>query len=292
MKIDRRLREGFERITSEIEPDVSAHLARVQRTAAKRRTVRRIGAALAVAAAVLALAARFKRSPAKRTVLFVNFTGEELGLLGSAYFADHAPVPISSVQAMVNFDMIGRLRNDKLIVYGVATATEMPDILAKANTGGLKLNAVGDGFGPSDHASFYAKDMPVLHMFTDLHDQYHRASDVASTIDAAGEVRVVEFAERVVRDLADRPARLTFTKAPTTSTPRAAERTGSGVYLGSIPDMGSADVVGMKITGVRAGSPADLGGVFSCPPRGTSPPTATRERTHRRSGASSPRRRI
>ncbi|MEI6813575.1 MAG: M20/M25/M40 family metallo-hydrolase [bacterium] len=212
-------------------------------------------------AAVLALAARFKRSPAKRTVLFVNFTGEELGLLGSAYFADHAPVPISSVQAMVNFDMIGRLRNDKLIVYGVATATEMPDILAKANTGGLKLNAVGDGFGPSDHASFYAKDMPVLHMFTDLHDQYHRASDVASTIDAAGEVRVVEFAERVVRDLADRPARLTFTKAPTTSTPRAAERTGSGVYLGSIPDMGSADVVGMKITGVRAGSPADLGGL-------------------------------
>jgi len=214
-------------------------------------------------AAVLSLAARFKRAPARRTVLFVNFTGEELGLLGSAYFADHSPVPMTSVQAMINFDMIGRLRNDKLIVYGVATATELPGILATANTGGLKLNAVGDGFGPSDHASFYAKDLPVLHMFTDLHEQYHRASDVASTIDAAGEVRVVEFAERVVRDVADRPTRLTFTKAPTTATPRAAERTGSGVYLGSIPDMGAADVAGMRITGVRAGSPADLGGLKS-----------------------------
>lgn len=212
-------------------------------------------------AAVLALAGRLKRAPTKRTVILVNFTGEELGLLGSAYFADHAPVPLTSVQAMINFDMIGRLRSDKLIVYGVATATEMPEVLAKANTGGLKLNAVGDGFGPSDHASFYAKDLPVLHMFTDLHDEYHRATDVASKIDAAGEVRVVDFAERVVRDLADRPARLTFTKAPTTSNPRAAERTGTGVYLGSIPDMGAADVAGMKITGVRSGSPADLGGL-------------------------------
>jgi hypothetical protein len=212
-------------------------------------------------AAVLALAARLTRAPARRSIILVHFTGEELGLLGSAYFADHPPVPLASVQAMINFDMIGRLRNDKLIVYGVATATEMPAVLAKANTGGLTINAVGDGFGPSDHASFYAKDLPVLHMFTDLHDQYHRASDVASTIDAAGEVRVVDFAERVVRDLADRPARLTFTKAPTTSTPRAADRTGSGVYLGSIPDMGAADVAGMRITGVRSGSPADAGGL-------------------------------
>lgn len=212
-------------------------------------------------AAVLALATRLKRSPARRTIVLANFTGEELGLLGSAHFVEASPVPLPSVQAMVNFDMIGRLRNDKLIVYGVATATELPELLARANSGGLKLSAVGDGFGPSDHASFYAKDLPVLHMFTDLHDEYHRATDVASRIDAAGELRVVEFAERVVRELADRPARLTFTKAPTTANPRAAERAGSGVYLGSIPDMGAADVVGMRITGVRAGSPADLGGL-------------------------------
>ena len=212
-------------------------------------------------AAVLALAQRFARSPAKRSVVFVNFTGEELGLLGSSWFVDHAPVPLTSVVAMINFDMVGRLRNDKLIVYGVATAKELPAILDSANASvGLKLSAVGDGEGPSDHSSFYHKAMPVLHLFTDLHDEYHRASDVASKINAAGEERVVTFAERATRVIADRPARLTFTNAATGATPRASERQSSGVYLGSIPDMGAADEVGMKLSGVRAGSPADSAG--------------------------------
>jgi len=212
-------------------------------------------------AAVLALAQRFARSPAKRSIVFVNFTGEELGLLGSSWFVDHAPVPMTSVQAMINFDMVGRLRNDKLIVYGVGTAKELPAILDSANaTVGLKLSAVGDGEGPSDHSSFYHKDMPVLHLFTDLHDEYHRATDVASRINAAGELRVVNFAERAARAIADRPARLSFTKAATTATARSSERQSSGVYLGSIPDMGAADEVGMKLSGVRAGSPADVAG--------------------------------
>ncbi len=213
-------------------------------------------------AAVLALAQRFARSPSRRSIVFVNFTGEELGLLGSGWFVDHSPVPVTSVMAMINFDMVGRLRNDKLIVYGVATAKELPAILDSANaTVGLKLSAVGDGEGPSDHSSFYHKDLPVLHLFTDLHDEYHRATDVASKINAAGEERVVNFAERATRAIADRPARLTFTKAATTSAARSSERQSSGVYLGSIPDMGAADEVGMKLSGVRAGSPADSAGV-------------------------------
>lgn len=213
-------------------------------------------------AAVLSLAQRFARNPAKRSIVFVNFTGEELGLLGSGWFVEHAPVPITSVVAMLNFDMVGRLRNDKLIVYGVATAKELPAILDSANaTVGLKLSAVGDGEGPSDHSSFYQKNLPVLHLFTDLHDEYHRATDVASKINAAGEERVVTFAERATRTIADRPARLTFTKTATTATARSSERQSSGVYLGSIPDMGAADEVGMKLSGVRAGSPADSAGI-------------------------------
>jgi hypothetical protein len=215
-------------------------------------------------AAVLSLARRFARKPARRSIVFANFTGEELGLLGSAWFADHAPVPLDRVQAMLNFDMVGRLRNDKLIVYGVASATELKPLVDSANTGlGLKISAVGDGFGPSDQSSFYAKNIPVLHFFTDLHDEYHRAGDKAATIDAAGEVRVVDLAERIARSLADRPARLTFQRPATTQASRASssERQGSGVYLGSIPDMGAADVAGMKLSGVRAGSPADLGGL-------------------------------
>ena len=215
-------------------------------------------------AAVLSLARRFARKPARRSIVFVNFTGEELGLLGSAWFVDHSPVPFDRVQAMLNFDMVGRLRNDKLIVYGVATATELKPVIDSASTGlGLKISAVGDGFGPSDQSSFYAKNLPVLHFFTDLHDDYHRASDKSATIDPAGEVRVIDLAERIARSLADRRARLTFQRPPAVQAPRASssERQGSGVYLGSIPDMSAGDVVGMRLSGVRSGSPADLGGL-------------------------------
>ena len=120
----------------------------------------------------------------------------------------------------------------------------------------LDVSAVGDGFGPSDHSSFYAKGIPVLHFFTDLHDDYHRATDDVEKIDAAGEARVVALAERVVRAIADRPARLTPVRV---AAPRADERAreGSNVYLGSIPDMSARRRPGAAAEGVRAGSPAD-----------------------------------
>jgi len=211
-------------------------------------------------AAVMELARLFSRSPARRSIIFANFTGEEEGLLGSAYFVDHSPVPIDSVVAMLNFDMVGRMRNDKLIVYGVATATEFPAVLERANTAPrLTIAAQGDGFGPSDHSSFYAKNIPVLHFFTDLHDDYHRASDLPEKINAGGEARVVTFAERIARAIADEPARPTYVRvaAPV----QTSSRTGSDVYLGSIPDMAGGDTPGLKLTGVRAGSPADLAGI-------------------------------
>ncbi len=210
-------------------------------------------------AAALELARLFAARPARRSILIAHFTGEELGLLGSQWFVDHAPVSLDSIDAMVNFDMVGRLRNDKLIVYGVATATEMRAILDSANVAPrLAVSAVGDGYGPSDQSSFYAKGIPVLHFFTDLHDDYHRATDDADKIDAAGEARVVAMAERVVRDIADRPARLTAVRV---AAPPPTAREGSNTYLGSIPDMSAGDMPGLKLSGVRAGSPADLGGL-------------------------------
>jgi len=211
-------------------------------------------------AAVLELARLFARTPARRSIIFANFTGEEEGLLGSAYFADHSPVAIDSVVAMLNFDMVGRMRNDKLIVYGVATATEFPGLIERANAPShLDIAAQGDGFGPSDHSSFYAKNIPVLHFFTDLHDDYHRASDVSAKINAGGEARVVALAERVARSIADAPARPTYVRvaAPV----QTSSREGSDVYLGSIPDMAGGDTPGLKLTGVRAGSPADVAGI-------------------------------
>ena len=211
-------------------------------------------------AAVLTLAAHFARQPARRSIIVANFSGEEQGLLGSSYFVDHTPVPIDSIAAMLNFDMVGRLRNDKLLVFGVATASEWPSIVDAANTQPkLAIAAQGDGFGPSDHSSFYAKDIPVLHFFTDQHEDYHKVSDVPEHINAGGEVRVVALAERIARDVADRPARLTFVRAAVSQSSNT--RTGSGVYLGSIPDMAGGETPGLRLSGVTAGSPADVGGL-------------------------------
>jgi membrane-associated protease RseP (regulator of RpoE activity) len=211
-------------------------------------------------AAVLELARLLAVSPTRRSIIFANFTGEEEGLLGSAYFADHMPVPIDSVDAMLNFDMVGRMKNDRLIVYGVATATELPALLDSANrVSPLRVAGQGDGFGPSDHSSFYAKNIPVLHFFTDLHDDYHRASDTPEKINAAGEARVVAFAERVLRNIADRPGRLTYVRVAAPVATSARE--GSDVYLGTIPDMAGGDTPGLRLTGVRASSPADVAGL-------------------------------
>jgi hypothetical protein len=212
-------------------------------------------------AAVLELARLFKQAPARRSLLFVNFSGEEQGVLGSSYFTDHLPVPVDSVDAMVNFDMVGRLKNDRLIVYGVLTASEFPALLDSANTGDpLRVNAQGDGFGPSDHAPFYAKNIPVLHFFTDLHEDYHKATDTPDKINAAGEARVVAYAERVIREIADRPSRLTFVRAAP-APQMTSTREGTNVYLGSIPDMASGDTPGLRLSGVTAGTPADIAGL-------------------------------
>ena len=212
-------------------------------------------------AAVLELARLFAAQPARRSIVVASFSGEELGLLGSQWFVEHAPVPLDRVVAMVNFDMVGRLKNDKLIVYGVATATELGDILDRANVEPrLDLRAVGDGYGPSDQSSFYAKGIPVLHFFTDLHEDYHRASDDADKIDSIGEARVVAIAERVVRAIGDRDARLTAVRVAAPA-PVASGGQGSKTYLGSIPDMSGGDVPGLRLSGVRAGSPADVGGL-------------------------------
>jgi len=212
-------------------------------------------------AAILELARRLAAHPTKRSILVVHFSGEELGLLGSQWFVEHSPVPVDSMDAMLNFDMVGRLKQNRLIVYGLGTATELPALVDSANVAPkLDLVKQDDGFGPSDHSSFYAKGIPVLHFFTDLHEDYHRATDDVEKVNAPGEVRVVDLAERIVREIADRPARLT----PVRVAPKqvmSSQREGSNVYLGTIPDMAASGVTGLRLTGVRAGSPADKGGL-------------------------------
>ncbi|HKS04996.1 MAG TPA: M28 family peptidase [Gemmatimonadaceae bacterium] len=210
-------------------------------------------------AAVLELARLISEQPLRRSVLFVTFSGEEWGLLGSADFV-RTNMPAGRVQAMLNFDMVGRLKDDRLLVFGVGTASELAGIVAAQNNGphAFKLGTNPDGAGPSDHASFYADTIPVLHFFTDYHFEYHKTTDAAALINAPGEARVVEYALRVARDVADR-APLTFvaqTRAQST-----ASSSGERPYLGSLPDMAASDAPGLRLSGVTPGSPGDAGGL-------------------------------
>ena len=216
-------------------------------------------------AAILAIAKRLKEHRPARTVVFIAFTGEEEGLLGSAYYTKHPLYPMDRTVAMLNFDMVGRLRNDRLIVYGAATALEWPRLLDSLNAGyRFDLKASGDGYGPSDHASFYAMRRPVLHFFTDLHEDYHRPTDDADAIFGEGIARVANYAADIVRVIGDRPTPLSFVDLPPPQPPAGASSTavtpGYGAYLGSIPDM-SENPGGVRITGVRAGSPAEAAGL-------------------------------
>jgi len=215
------------------------------------------------AAALLVIAARLQAAPPARTVVFIAFSGEELGLLGSDYYVKHPLYPLTATEAMINLDMVGRLNNEKLIVYGTGTATEFPALLDSLNWyAKFDLRPQPEGYGPSDQTSFYAAKIPVLHFFTDLHADYHRSTDDWDKINAKGLVRVADFAAAMTTALGNRPGRLTFVDVPPPA-PKggSAATSGYGAYLGTIPDMASGEAGGVKITGVSKGSPAELGGM-------------------------------
>jgi acetylornithine deacetylase/succinyl-diaminopimelate desuccinylase-like protein len=214
-------------------------------------------------AALLEIARRLGRRRPARTIVLVAFSAEEIGALGSNHYVKNAtPGPMDSVYAMINLDMVGRLRAEKLLALGAATAVEFPALLDSLNrargASRFDLRASGDGWGPSDHASFYAARRPVLHFFTDLHDDYHRTTDDWDKINAQGTARVAEYVSDVAWALANRPAPLTFVDVPRPQV--AAGGQGYGAYLGTIPDM-SESPGGVRISGVRAGSPAEQAGL-------------------------------
>jgi hypothetical protein len=216
-------------------------------------------------AALIQVAARLAASPPARTVVFIAFSGEELGLLGSAYYVKEPIYPLAGTLAMINLDMVGRLRAGRLIVYGAKTAKEFPPLLDSLNWyAGLDLKAQGDGYGPSDQSSFYAAKRPVLHLFTDLHEDYHRTTDDWDKINVDGLKRVADFALGLVTALANRRAPLAYMDVPASLPPQtsatAATSPGYGAYLGTVPDMTGAPG-GVRLVGVRAGSPAEKAGL-------------------------------
>jgi hypothetical protein len=215
------------------------------------------------AAGLLELAEAFaaKKSSLARSLVFIAFSGEEMGTLGSSHYVNHPFVPLAQTAAMVNMDMIGKLRKDELTIYGTGTSPIWDEVLSKADPDSLfSIKKVPDGFGPSDHSQFYAKDIPVLFFFTGTHDDYHKPSDDWDKLNYQGEVTVLQFVSRVITDLShgqDRPA---FARTQTSSTMGGGDSRGFNVTLGVIPDYGEGSE-GMKIGGIRPSGPAEKAGM-------------------------------
>ena len=213
-------------------------------------------------AGLLELARMFasERPRAKRTIVFIAFGGEEEGLLGSNYYVNHPATPLAKTVAMLNMDMIGRMKDRKLVIGGVGTAKEWRDIIAQGTADSSRsfdLTLNEDGFGPSDHSSFYGKQIPVLFFWTGTHNDYHKPSDTFEKINYADQTRVVNLVAYIVRNVDTAAQRVTYTTAKAPATPRTG---GFRVYLGTIPNYADSND-GLLIDGVRDDSPAAKAGL-------------------------------
>lgn len=213
-------------------------------------------------AAVMALARAFASAPrAPRTLVFVAFAGEEMGLLGSTHFVRTPPLGWARPVLMVNLDMVGRLREDKLYVGGVDSGNTLRALVAGAARGlPLTLEVRGDPFGPSDHTAFYAAGVPVVFLFTGAHGDYHRPTDTWDKLNPQGLELVTAFTARIVLAAAGAAVAPLYVRAQPAPAgePR---RGGYGPVFGVVPDFGERAEPGARISGVRPGSPAEKAGM-------------------------------
>jgi len=204
---------------------------------------------------LLNLAAKLKKKNTKSNYLFMAFSGEEMGLLGSNYFVKNPTLDINKVSYMINMDMVGRLKQDSsLAVYGTGTSPIFKQIL-KSHNDNFKLVQQESGVGPSDHTSFYLADIPVLHFFTGQHEDYHKPGDDSDKLNYDGMNLISNYIFNIISDL-DNNGKLPFrkTKNESESVPRFK------VGLGVIPDY-MFDGKGMRIDGVSEDKPAQKAGL-------------------------------
>jgi Tol biopolymer transport system component len=204
-----------------------------------------------------------KTAKDRRTIVVAFFSAEEVGLGGSGYLVEHFPVPIGSVKAMVNLDMVGAMKDDKLVALGAESAPEWKALVDSASAGlHLVVNSGGDGYGPSDQTSFYAKQIPVLHFFTGTHERYHTPDDDADAINFEGAQRTAELTARVAAALAKGEVTPTYARLAAAPAMEGDSR-GYGAYLGTVPDFTAMEATGggVKLADVRAGGPADKAGI-------------------------------
>jgi len=199
-----------------------------------------------------------REEPLKKSLVFIAFSAEELGLIGASYYVDNPKVPLDKTIAMINMDMIGRLDKDKLTVFGVGSSPGWKELINEANTGfNFEISLNNSGFAPSDQSVFFAKKIPVLHFFTGLHADYHTPSDDWEKINPAGERKVLKLISEIILELNSAQEKIVFSDV---IEPKKGYSK-FNVYLGTIPDY-SNQVEGVKLMGVKGGSPADKAGIL------------------------------
>ncbi len=199
-----------------------------------------------------------------RTILFVAFNGEEIGLAGSSHYVEKPAMPLTDTNLMLNLDMIGRMKDQGLVVLGTESGTAIDAWTREAGKAQkLKLQTQGDGYGPSDQTPFYAHGVPVLHFFTGAHEDYHSPSDDAEKINYDGADAVMRTVAAVALNAATEPERITYQESKTGPT-FAGDSRGYGAWLGTIPDytaMSPGAEGGVKISGVNPTGPARAAGL-------------------------------
>jgi Zn-dependent M28 family amino/carboxypeptidase len=210
-------------------------------------------------AALLELAKLIKKTKSpKNNYLFVAFSGEELGLYGSKYFVENPTISLEKVNYMINMDMVGRLNDSSktITVGGFGTSPSWNEILYGVKKPGFNIKVDSSGTGPSDHTSFYRKNIPVLFFFTGLHSDYHRPSDDAEKINYTGELQILNFINSIVIKSQDK-GKLSFLKTREQQTSTSAR---FSVSMGIMPDY-TFSGAGVKVDGVSDGRPAIKAGI-------------------------------
>ncbi|MFN8337344.1 MAG: M20/M25/M40 family metallo-hydrolase [Cyclobacteriaceae bacterium] len=211
-------------------------------------------------AGVIELASYFTKNKVKEknNFLFLCFSGEELGLFGSKYIADHLPVDLSTINYMVNMDMVGRLdpQTKTVVVHGTGTSPVWETLVKGFENDNIKVKTDSSGVGPSDHTSFYLKDLPVLHFFTGSHSDYHKPSDDWQKINYAGEAEVLKLIVKIIES-PQTQTKLAFLK---TKSKQQAGRSAFKVTMGVMPSY-SSTAVGLQVDGVTEGKPGQKAGI-------------------------------
>lgn len=210
-------------------------------------------------AGIIELAEYFakNRSSLKRSLLFMAYSGEEEGLHGSIYYTKNPYLPLEKTQAMINMDMIGRMKDSILIVEGMGSSPYWKELFATLDTQYFKMRYKPDGVGPSDHSPFYRKNIPVLFYFTGLHKDYHKASDTKDKINFEGMSDALSLVRECITRIQEKNDTIPYTLVPIDTTKKA---TSFSVYVGGIPDYGY-DGEGLKISDVTPNSPAARAGM-------------------------------